>query len=149
MRQKIGNTKGFTLIEVIAILVVLGILAVVVLSRGSATEAEKLRAEIDTLKAHIRYAQYLALNDMAPTRWGIAINGSSYTLVRNLNGDGSTFDNPHNLPNDSSYTHNLNPFTATSTNILFDEWGSPGNTDTVITLGSQTITIMAETGYIQ
>ena len=148
MRQKIGQ-KGLTLFEVIAVLLMLGILATVVISRGGMDSQEaKLRSEVDTLKAHLRYAQYLALNDIDPTRWGIAINGSSYTLVRNLDGNGSTFDNPHNLPNESSSTHNLSPFTATAANVLFDEWGSPGNADINITLGNQTITITAETGYI-
>jgi len=154
MGQKIGQ-KGLTLFEVIAVLLMVGILAAVVISRGGGDSQEaKLRSEVDTLKAHLRYAQYLALNDMEPTRWGIAINGSSYSLVRNPDRNSLTFDNPYNLPNESSSTHNMAPLTATAANVLFDEWGSPGTTtlnsttDINITLGNQTITITAETGYI-
>ncbi len=149
MKKKIGNNTGFTLIEVIVVLVILGIVVAVAISRGGMDSQEaKLRAEVDTLKSNLRYAQYLAMNDMEPTRWGLAISGSSYTLVRNLNGNGSTFDSPYNLPSESSSTHNNSPFTATTANVLFNEWGSPGNADINITLGNQTITITAETGYI-
>ena len=153
MRFRLSN-KGFTLVEVVAVLIVLGILMATLISRGMDTEPSRLRSEVDTLKAHLRYAQYLALNDIEPVRWGIAINGSSYTLVRNLSGDGTTFDYPHSLPNESplpgkpAYTHTINPFAATSTNILFDEWGSPGNATIDITLGGEPIRITAETGYI-
>lgn len=80
--KKIGNNKGFTLIELIVVLVALGILTAAVLSRGMNSEQATLRSQVDTLKGHLRYAQYLAMNDMEPTRWGIAISGSSYTLVR-------------------------------------------------------------------
>jgi MSHA pilin protein MshC len=163
MKNRFRNNKGFTLIEVIAVLVILAILAAVVITRGTATEEADLRAEVDTLKAHLRYAQYLALNDTNITntpgilvKWGIQISGQTYTLVRNLSGDGTTFDSPYILPNESSATHSIAPFTATAVSILFDELGSPYNASTKLganatitfTPGSQSITITPETGFI-
>lgn len=135
--------KGFTLIEVIAVLVVVAIIAAVVVSRGMSTDAVNLQAEVDTLKSHLRYAQYLAMNDIPPNQWGINVGGSSYTLVKF---DGGAQSSPYRLPNESAATHDFSPFSASAVTILFDEWGNPDNTS--ITLGGQTITITANTGFI-
>lgn len=150
------NASGFTLIEMITVLVIAAIVGAVILYRGSGNEGAKAVTEVDRLKAHLRFAQYLAMNNVSPVRWGIQINGQSYTLVRNLTGDGATFDQPYDLPGENSATHNLAPLSATSVTILFDEWGTPYNGTTklssnaIITLnpGSQSITISAGTGFI-
>lgn len=135
--------KGFTLIEAISVLVIVGIVAVVLISRGMSTTEVNLQTEIDTLKSHLRYAQYLAMNDIPPNQWGISVGGSSYTLVKF---DGGAQSSPYKLPNESSATHNFTPFSATAVTVLFDECGSPDNT--TITLGGQTIAITANTGFI-
>jgi prepilin-type N-terminal cleavage/methylation domain-containing protein len=153
-----GNHRGFTLIEVVAVLIILGIISAVAISRTMGTDEVKLQAEVDILKGHLRYAQYLALNDISPVKWGIQISGQSYTLVKNSSGDGATFDSPspYILPNESSATHSIEPFTATQVTILFDEWGSPYSASTklgsafsiYLTPGSQSITITPETGFV-
>lgn len=149
MRYRLKNNKGFTLIEAIAVLVLIAILSAVVISRGMSSDAAKVQAEVDTLKGHLRYAQYLAMNDIPPVKWGIQISGQSYTLVRNLTGNNTTFDYPYSLPSESSETRSIAPVTATAVNVLFDQWGSP-NAATTITLtpGPQSITITANTGFI-
>jgi len=149
MRNRLKSNKGFTLIEVVAVLIILGILSAVVISRGMDTEAVKAQTEMDTLKGHLRYAQYLALNDISPNQWGINIVGSSYTLVRvDTNGPSS----PYSLPGESSATHvfatGITATVAGNNPILFNEWGSPGASPTSISIGGQSITITPETGFI-
>lgn len=153
--KTIDGNKGFTIIEIIAVLIIIGILSVIVMMRGSGTEEAQLQAEVDTLKSHLRYAQYRAMNDIPPIKWGIQISGSSYSLVRNQNGDGTSFDSPFILPGESSATHTFGaPVTATAINILFDEWGSPYNAATklsanaTISMGSKSIIVTAATGFI-
>lgn len=144
--KKVADNRGFTMIEVIAVLIILGIISAVFIVRGMGTEAVKLQAEVDTLKGHLRYAQYLAINDISPTKWGINLADSYYTLVKNASGDGVTFTSPFSLPNESSATHSFAPITATSATVLFDEWGSPDITS--LAFGGQSVTITAETGFI-
>ncbi|MBU1570192.1 MAG: prepilin-type N-terminal cleavage/methylation domain-containing protein [Proteobacteria bacterium] len=159
MRYRCRNDKGFTLIEVIAVLVIVAIVSAVVISRGMDTDAVNLQVEIDTLKGHLRYAQYLALNDISPVKWGIDVGGSSYELVKYS----ITTKQSHTfiLPGDSSATHNFaNGITGPSTliNVLFDEWGSPYNASAkvaaawtiTLTQGSQSksMEIKPETGFI-
>jgi len=162
VKYRMCKSRGFTLIEVIAVLVILAIVSALVISRGMATDDIKLQVAVDTLKGHLRFAQSLAMNNTTtnvsyPTKWGIQINGQDYTLVRNSNGDGTTFDSPSNLPNESSATHRFaGTITATVVNVLFDECGSPYNVNTKITSevkitltpGSNLIRITPETGFI-
>jgi MSHA pilin protein MshC len=146
MRDRRRNDKGFTLIEIIAVLVIIAIISAVVISRGTATDAANLQAEVNTLKGHLRYAQYLAMNDISPVKWGIQVGGTSYTLIK-VDTSGTT--SPFNLPNESSATHSIAPFTATAVNVLFDELGSPNTAATItLTPGPQSITITPETGLI-
>ena len=151
--ERLRQNNGFTLIEVIAVLVIIAIISAVVVVRGISTADVNLQAEVDTLKAHLRYAQYLALNENDTdnsgnlVRWGIDVDTSSYTLIKDVNG--TPQPSPFNLPNESSATHSFTPISASDTTVLFDQWGSPGVTNIDITLDGKTITITAETGYIQ
>ena len=141
------NSSGFTMIEVIAVLVILAIVSAVVTSRGMATDDAKLQAEVDTLKGHIRFAQYRAMNDLPTVQWGISLGGSNYTLVR-VPADATI---NRNLPGESSDTHTFaSGVTASVTGdnpILFNDWGSPGTAATV-TMGGKAIAITANTGFI-
>jgi MSHA pilin protein MshC len=144
VRTAIGK-GGFTLMEIIAVLVILAVVSAVVVSRGMGTETAKLQAEVDTLKGNLRYAQYRAMNDLPATQWGINLGGSSYTLVR-VDTSGTT--SPLNLPGTSSATHNFTPISATPATVLFDDWGNPGNTSITLAFGGKTITVTANTGFI-
>ena len=141
-----GSNHGFTLIEIIATLVVLGILASVAAVIFSSMDDEKLATEVEILKSHLRYAQSRAMTDNVS--WGIAFSGNSYTLQRV--GSEST----PSLPNDDSSTHKLQEGVTASTTpvVAFDNFGSPGG-GISITLSaggdSRTITITKNTGFIQ
>ncbi len=148
------NNRGFTMIEAIAVLVILVIVSAVVLSRGMTTDEVNLQAELGTLKGHLRFAQYRAMNDLPTTRWGISLAGSSYTLVR-VDAGGMT--SPLSLPGESSAVHSFAPISATPATVLFNDWGEPGTTyaggpsaaDITLAFGGKTITVTADTGFIE
>ena len=140
------KNHGFTLIEIIVVLLILAIVSAVVLVRGMSPDSAKLQAEVDTLKGHLGYAQCLAMNDIPSVKWGINVGGSSYTLVK-VDANGTT--SPYSLPGESSAIHSFAPINATGTGtVLFNEWGSPDTPIPAIALGGQSITITAETGFI-
>lgn len=141
-----SNNSGFTLIEVIAILTIVGIISAVAITKLSSTASYSVMSEADIVKSHLRYAQLRAMSDEEP--WGISFTAGSYTLLKN----GVTATT--NLPNENSAIHNLQSgVTITSgagTTISYDNWGSPGNTNKVIILsGAETITVTKNTGFIQ
>ncbi|HOG17384.1 MAG: hypothetical protein A4E73_00854 [Syntrophaceae bacterium PtaU1.Bin231] len=138
--------RGFTLVEVIVVLLVIGVIAAVAVSRVLTTQQD-LVVQTDIVKTHLRFAQMKALNDDTAT-WGIAFAGGSYTLQRN--GAAAAI----NLPTENSSTRSFPSGTTVTTpvTVSFDSWGSPGPSDVSITLsgdsGTSTIILAANTGFI-
>ncbi len=138
------DNRGFTLIEVISVLVLLGILAAVMVNRSLDNSAD-VAGEVEVVKGHLRFAQMKAMN--SDTTWGISFAGSSYTLQKN----GLTSAMP--LPGQNSATYNLAKGTVSSTTnpVVFNQWGTPGAAITVtvnIGTNSQSFTIAQNTGFI-
>ena len=148
MCTAILKNQGFTLIEAIAVLVLMGILGAVVVSSYSSTEINALVAEEATLKGHLRFAQLRAMNDNAS--WGIALSPGAYTLQKDA------APAPLVLPGEDSATHTLpagiSITLGAGTTVSFDQWGSPGPANIAVTLSSgtdaRTIPITANTGFI-
>ena len=137
------------MIEVIAVLLLFGVVAAVVVSSAPSTDSYKLASEEATMKGHLRYAQCRAMGDKVS--WEISFTSNSYTLQK------SGAPASSNLPNENSPVHNLQTGVSITagagTTITFDEWGSPGLSDILITLSvatdSRTVTVTRNTGFIQ
>ena len=158
--MSIRQSHGFTMIEIVVVLVVLFILSAVVISRYRTADSNELMAETDGLKANLRYAQIKAMSDtLQPNsnpRWEFEItNATSYTLYRRGdNGVRVSVNLPSEVP--PSPAHGL-PAGVTLTSgvglvITFDDWGSPGssNISIALTQGTQssTVSITRNTGFI-
>lgn len=178
MLQKAKNNhRGFTLIEVIAVLIIIAVIAVVAVSRSVDYSAE-VYAGADALKAHLRYAQTMAMNSNPSSGaavWGISGTVSSYWLFQGTNpAAAATYIR---LPEDETFlnsdrTVNLTKkkikisFSSGST-IYFDNRGIPysaytsASVNTPLTVAltinvqpldaatpSVAITITPQTGYI-
>ena len=101
-KEKYGirNCGGFTLIELITVLFIVGVIAAVA---ASATFFRKdtieLGPQVELFKGHLRYAQAMAMQ--SDKNWGIyIIDGSTYCLFK----DQST-DNRVLLPGENSLTY--------------------------------------------
>ncbi|MGD0281723.1 MAG: prepilin-type N-terminal cleavage/methylation domain-containing protein [Dissulfurispiraceae bacterium] len=140
--------EGFTMIEVIAVLLIIGIIAAVAISKATSTATYSVTSEAEILKKDIRFAQIKSMGDVSPNTWGINIGSNSYTLQYN----GATAS--INLPGENSPTHMFSgSVTAKPAAIItFDNWGSPGAANSTITLtgGSQTaaVTVTENTGFV-
>ncbi len=145
-QKKATDNKGFTLIEVIAVLIILGIVAAVAVSRVMSNQND-LIAQTDVVKTHLRFAQLKALADDTATSWGISFSGASYTLTKD--GNPATIK----LPGEDSGSHNFpTGVTVANATVAFDSWGSPGTANVTVILTqsgvSKNITIYNYTGYI-
>ena len=170
--------NGFTLLEIISILIILGILAAVAVSRSVNFNAEVFSGA-DALKAHLRYAQTLAMNSYvdyfdpgtgasSSLPSGIGCNGTSYWLFKDTN-----IANTANwrLPEDEQYINADNTINLASKKIsvgaftiFFDKRGIPYTAYTsetvntpltiplviAVTAGGTTsnVTVTPLTGYI-
>lgn len=143
-----SRQAGFTMIEIIAVLLIIGVVTAFVVSRIGYTTAYDLNSQMEVIKAHLRLAQSRAMSSSNP--WGI--NFATSTTYYLFQGAGSTA--PLLILGEDSATVNLitkkSGLTITSApqRITFDAYGSPGTaTVTVITNGGN-ITVTKNTGFI-
>ena len=147
---------GFTLIEALAVLLVMGIMAVVLVSRADMSLNSTVVAEAEALKAQFRYAQSRAMTSGNP--WGISIANNSYSMFYK-DGTRTTVT----MPGEADSSRNLGALgiTVTGAVVSFDSWGRPctgddgsaartGNLVLTMSKGgaSRTITITKNTGFI-
>ncbi|MFC1567456.1 prepilin-type N-terminal cleavage/methylation domain-containing protein [Thermodesulfobacteriota bacterium] len=149
---------GFTLIEFIAVLMIMGILSVVIVSRWTLSDTE-LIGQIEVIKSHLRYAQSRAMSSSSNWYVHFETTPAQYTLYKA--GDGSK-----HFPGETDDNMTLKPgisFTAALTAapyVIFDYLGRPylnssgtlgtqiAEVTTIITSSAGNIEIKPETGFI-
>lgn len=163
----LANPRGFSLIEIIATLVIVGVIGAVFVSKTSTniTGSATLTGEANALKAQLRNAQMKAMNSTASQIWRIHFNSNSqYVLQQYLSGSWSTKSFPAGTTNSSVLTSYTFPSAVSRSggpdDIPFDNYGIPVQADRTsafasnqtITLSSgsatATITITKNTGFI-
>jgi prepilin-type N-terminal cleavage/methylation domain-containing protein len=152
------SRNGFTTIEVIAVLIIIGVIAAVVVAKISDTSSYNVQSVAEELKNHLRYAQNRAMN--SNVIWGVYfISTTQYTIFKD--GDSSHTVTP---PGADSNTVDLSGRGVSLGNlgsniVSFDDWGRPYTDATATTLQTATrcitvggaackIQITENTGYI-
>jgi len=147
LKNKHSN-QGFTMIEVIAVLVIVGILAVVAAVKMSNTSDYDLASQLEVVKGHLRLAQAKAL--ASGSSWGINFTTSTTyymfqetaptTPVLILGEDNATVDL---VTKKSALT-----ITSAPQTITFDAYGSPGTTTLTVATNGGNITVTKNTSFI-
>jgi prepilin-type N-terminal cleavage/methylation domain-containing protein len=155
--SKMAGQNGFTMMEIIAVLVIIGIISAVAIVKRSSTRNYDVLSQVEVVKTHVRFAQSRAMSSSQV--WGINFSDSStYALFNNGNAA-----NIVRLPNQNADNVTLiNGMTITTGIISFDAWGKPytdaagtaaQTTTRTITLtnksgDTRTITVAPNTGFI-
>jgi len=163
-RDPLRGVRGFTLIEIIAVLIVIGVLAVVAINRALSSADTGKNTQVSIIKEHIRYAQSVAMK--RGESWGIKCDGTYYWLFRNTPATPVILPGENNAQvtlSDKNVSMAMNP-----TAVFFDASGRPytaytdattntpvsaGNTlsitiDSIPASGAVTFYITPETGFI-
>ena len=159
--------QGFTLIELIMIIVILGILSTVVYVRWPVGLEDE--AAVKEFRRAVRYAQHKAMtrqyDETTPgTAWGIAALGTRYTVQRQdadcLPPTATEAAAPDRCAEEEYRGRALNndpSTTLSNTAVYFNALGEPIDTatgvplaaNTVFTInGTRTVTVVQETGYV-
>jgi prepilin-type N-terminal cleavage/methylation domain-containing protein len=139
------SEKGFTFLEVIAVIIIIGIIGAIALSRVSSTVNYGRIGEWDKVKGHLRYAQGRAIR--TDSTWGIRFNSATtYWLFQNVdtNQIRITGEDQDAIP----VTLSQLSVTSAPQTITFDRFGSPGAADITVATSGGNITVTANTGFI-
>jgi prepilin-type N-terminal cleavage/methylation domain-containing protein len=138
MSKKWQTDNGFTAIEAIMVIIIIGILASVLVYRLNVSQGTGITVAADQLIADIQYIQARAMGTGAPQSITFTVGSGTY----NLPGE------PKGLPGGITVIST----TLSGNSLTFNTLGEPlfGATDRTITLsGSRTLTVYAITGKVE
>jgi len=150
LKQGAATQRGFTLIELISVMVIVGILAVFAAPRMFNANAFQSRGFSDQVQATLRYAQKIAIAQRRNVCVAMTTTSVSLTIAT-VAGAASACVNPLPLPQGgNSITTPVSTITLTSSsaNFIFNGLGST-TAQTISVLGeANAIIVEAETGYV-
>ena len=150
--------QGFTLVELVMTLVLLGILSATALPKFFAVSSYQKPLFFDDTLSALRYAQKLAVATGCNVQ--ISIDNNSYTLSRPATADRSlcTSTNPtdfslpvrHPGTGEATYTHFENgvSLTANPSIFYFNALGQASADVTLTVAGDKIIAVVAATGFV-
>jgi MSHA pilin protein MshC len=147
------HLRGFTLIELISVLVLIGILSVAAISTFNRSDFEE-RGFFDELIQAVRYAQKVAVTSSCEVQ--VSLTANSYSL--NLPNQGDCGNSPANYPNPvpgpkSGQFQGTTPAGisinwSASSGFIFDASGAASISQT-ITVGGFSFQVHGPTGYVE
>jgi len=164
LQRQPTTVKGFTLIELVAVLVIVAIIAIFIVPRTPTQAAMTLSARVEQLAADIRYTQTLAMSN--GQRYCITLTPSSpysgYSMTTGASNCATTTAHPANFAQPIAMCSGATCVTApalTNGYLQFDSLGQPYTAaatllaaDAVITVtdggSSQTLTVTPITGRV-
>lgn len=159
------KSRGFTLVELVITLIVIGIIAVTAMSRMDFTSGFSQRAYHDKLKAGLQFARKTAVASRRYVCVGAATNVVTFTIDSNAPestvtpfGGTCPFANALSLPSPDSSCSDPNkicappsavPLTPSAASFQFDAKGASSARVTFDSTGQpKQIVVEAETGYV-
>lgn len=154
-----SRQRGFTLVEIIAVLVIMAVITAVAAERMFDQRAGEVGAIAASVRNNIRYARTRSMN--SDEVFGVRIiSGTTYAVFR-----GGNVNTRVTMPGEAGGTITLPQgatFTTAATTISFDEWGRPcsdaagtalNETDVTVEVSFQdateNIVIVCNTGFMR
>ena len=158
--MELKNIRGFTLVEVIVVLIILGIVAAVATVTLFSTDTYATKSQVAMVKAHLRYAQARSIH--SGSSWGInfaagtkSYDGREYSNYWLFTGSNAAAAISFQVEDDSKYmvvfsdgSIGIWPLSIGEETVTFDKWGSPGLTNITISTDGGDIVVTKNTGYI-
>jgi MSHA pilin protein MshC len=151
-----SGQHGFTLIELIVTMIIIGVLAVVVAPKFFDRGTFDRRGFHDQVMAALRYAQKAAIAQHRNVCVVFGANPASVTLTQVATGSPCPGVSPgNNLASPSGLTYSISSsnvsFSGSPANFSFNSLGQPSFSSTPLPVqvsGAATINVEPETGYV-
>ncbi len=141
----IKRSSGFTLLEMVVILILLGILSAVALPRFFNIDDYRTRAAYDEVAGAVRYAQKLAVASGCDVQ--VSFSSNSYALQQHSTDCTSgAFATITNHPVTSHSISGVS-MSATPSSFIFDAMGRSSSA-VAVTVNTESFNVIAETGYV-
>ncbi len=149
-----GKVEGFTLVELITVMLLMGVLAAVAAPRFFGVNRFEERGFADAVLSALRFAQKVAVSSGCDTE--VDFTATGYRLVQRAACGSGAFTRLLPKPGGGNYpTQAPGGVTLTGADLYFDRNGRPrdpasGNAITApstVTIGSRTLRVEPETGY--
>jgi prepilin-type N-terminal cleavage/methylation domain-containing protein len=160
------NNRGFTIVEIIVVLLLISIVAATVFQRSISNDQMDFRSRFDKIQNQLRYPQSIAMK--RSEWWGFACDTTDYWIFTGTNE--TIAANQRLLPGQQNTPISLNPLGVTMDSggnpftVIFDPYGIPYSPDWLTPMtneltinlsdsetGTRTgsINIIPETGFIR
>lgn len=154
-KRHIDLQAGFTVIELVMVIVLLGVLSATALPKFFVVASYQQQAFFDDTLSAVRYAQKLAIATGCKVQ--VSVIADSYALNRPANrsqcsGNTAVFSLPVRNPGTGAATYSNSEFgvtlVASPAAFYFDALGR-ASADALITVaGSKTISVVSDTGFV-
>jgi len=124
LKQFNKNNCGFTIIEIIVVLLLISIIAATAFQRSISTDQMHFRGQFDKIQNQMRYPQSIAMK--RSEWWGISNDTTHYWIFTGTNKD--TVANQRRLPGQEDIKISLADLGVTMTpsfTVIFDSFGIP------------------------
>ena len=157
MGWSFGRAGGFTVVEMVVVLVLLAVLGAVGMPRFFRQQAFVEWGFTDEITAALRYAHKLAIATGCDTAINLTVGG--YELKQRASCDSGNFTRPVLVPgtDGAGYTGTTpSGVSLAGSNLYFDASGRPRdpasgaelNSVSTLSVGSRTLAVEPETGYV-
>jgi MSHA pilin protein MshC len=147
-RRTRSSQRGFTLIELIACVVILGILAAIAAPRFVTMQAFTERGYADDFASSLRYARRIAI--ASSCRVQVTIDAAGYAARQQASCNSGAWTTPV-LRSDGTQLNGTTPSGINITSTTLVEFVSTGATTTgsaAITVGARTVNVAGATGRV-
>ena len=146
-KGQLGGQGGFTLFEIIMVLLLLGVISYFAASRLFSGDVPTQVAEMELVKNHLRYAQSRAMN--SESSWGIKFGSATRYWLYKGPDENTVIRLPDVETADGAMQLGTIQVTPPGGNkIAFDAFGSPGAATITLATTAGNITVTQNTGFI-